>query len=628
MLTTESAKLTGTPGASGWAQVHEFTPDDPQKLAARGHLFAVVATARVENASAPIDTISTGRELIARLHEEYFGNLEAKPFNALTNAIEKTTKEFGETWGNIEIVASAIVEGVVYSVASGGGRVIICRGGALGTILGGSEMVTSASGFPQAGDTLLMASKIFFENISQGVIKAALTSENPQSAIDSFAPTVHGTGDLGSLGAVVIRFAEKEVFVSNPAQVPEVKPNLMRFESFDLKNKVLGLAKALVNLIPRKNVYVKTAIEEDAVSQNKKLTFSVALILLIILAVSIGFGVRQKRVNDVRNKYQGILRQAQDQVDQAISLASVSPDRSRELFYDSEQKLSQIESLKVTDPKIDALKKKIDDSRAAILGEYLAEPSLFLDLSLLSSGFNGDTLVSSGGQVYVLDKQSKRLVSVAVDTKKSKVVAGPTQIDEAFDLASYEDRSFILMSDGIYEVGIGKSKVVDKSWSGEALIKAFAGNLYVLDKSGNAVYRYQGQGNIFGEKANWLATGTNVNFSDARAWVIDGSVYVLYPDSKISKFSLGSPQNFTVAGVIPEIGKIEAIYADADNQGVYLLDRAGKRIVVTDKKGKYVAQYISDQIAPASNLVVSEADKKIILLTGDKLFSIDIKHLQ
>jgi len=48
MLTISSAKLTGTPGVTGWTQVHEFAPDDPEKLKARGKLFAVVATKRVE----------------------------------------------------------------------------------------------------------------------------------------------------------------------------------------------------------------------------------------------------------------------------------------------------------------------------------------------------------------------------------------------------------------------------------------------------------------------------------------------------------------------------------------------------------------------------------------------------
>jgi ABC-type uncharacterized transport system permease subunit len=108
---------------------------------------------------------------------------------------------------------------------------------------------------------------------------------------------------------------------------------------------------------------------------------------------------------------------------------------------------------------------------------------------------------------------------------------------------------------------------------------------------------------------------------------MDGAVYVLYPNAKMLKYSLGSPQNFSISGVVPGIGNIDAIYADPDNQYIYLLDKAGKRVVVVDKKGNYKAQYTDDQIAGAKSLVASEAQKEIILLTGDKLLSIEIKHL-
>ena len=107
MLDVTSAKLTAAPGQSGWVQVHEFTPAEPEKLEARGHLWAVVATKKVEEAS--IDTISAGREIISRLHEEYFGDLTAKPFNALRSATDKVLTEFKESWGGVEISACALV---------------------------------------------------------------------------------------------------------------------------------------------------------------------------------------------------------------------------------------------------------------------------------------------------------------------------------------------------------------------------------------------------------------------------------------------------------------------------------------------------------------------------------------
>lgn len=621
-----SAKLTGLPGESGWAQVHEFTPDEPEKLSKRGHLFAVVATKRVEGG---VDTIESGRELISRLHEEYYGDLTTKPFNALTAAIEKIIAEFRESWGDVEIAACAIIGDVAFSSAGGGAGVVICRDGALATILDSKASgVVSASGFPKKGDVMMLGTESFFKNISPGVIKAGLQSPDPESAAEVFAPSVHGVADSGNLAAVIVKFGE-EIAEAPVVAEPEIQfaPAAPSKTFGGIKNAFGGFVSSFLKKLPERKIYVHEPMNDEVTSQSKKLTFTVAIALLLILVISIGFGIRQKRVNDAKSKYQAILVDAENNANQAISLASVSPDKSRELFAQSMQELDQITALKVSDPRVDALRQKIDDSKAAILGEYEASPELFLDLSLLSSGFKGDALAVSAGNIYILDKNGKRIVSVVISTKKSKVVAGPGVINAAFDLAAYEDRVFVLGSDGIYEIGSTENKVVAKTWSGDAFIKAFAGNLYVLDKTGNGIYRYVGSGNTFGDKQGWLSASTKADFSGAVSWAIDGSVYVLYPNSRVLKYSLGSPQAFKLSGVIPEIGSINAIYADTDNQFVYVLDKAGKRVVVIDKKGQYKAQYTADSIGNAVNLVVSEADKKIILLTGDKLYSIDMKNL-
>ena len=333
----------------------------------------------------------------------------------------------------------------------------------------------------------------------------------------------------------------------------------------------------LKKFVPDRKIVVKNEVGFEENSKSKKTTFSVGIILLTILMVSVGFGVRQK---GVKQKQEEVARQEQE----------ASARETAGLFETSSE--------------------------------------LFLDLTLLSSGFKGDMVSTSGGNLYILDKNSKKIVSIEIANKKSGVVAGQGKLSEATDLASYEDRVFVLDSQGVKEIEEDVKTAVEKDWEGEALIQSFAGNLYVLDKSGNAIYRYAGSGDTFGDKQNWLSVDTKVDFSNSRQWVIDGSVYVLRPNSRIFNFSLGSAQNFSVKGVIPEIGTIDAIFADADNQYLYLLDRSGKRVVVVDKKGVYKSQYSDDQIGGANNLIVSEADKKIILLTGDKLYSIDIKHLQ
>lgn len=620
MLRITSAKVTASPGSSGWVQIHGFSPSDAEKAKTRGSLFVIVAS---PNGKEGVEAISFEREVVGQLSEEYYNVSREKAFDALKNATQKVITEFGSD-SEIEIAACAFVEGVVYSSAFGGSKILIKRDGALASILDSGNEVITASGFPKEEDMIVVGTKAFFEKINLESLKSSLVSSSPELAVEELTPLVYGGNEIGRAGAIIIKFEEAPSLNGNVQAAP---PIVLERERVKLGEKFSGFLKRFNNAFPKKSIYIKPGIQDEATSQSRKLTLSVGVILLAILAVSVIFGIRQKRVNSLKAEYQGLLAQATSELDQAIGFANINPEESRRLLLASEQKLSEIQALKVKDSKIDELSKKIEDSRAAVLGEYGLGPELFLDLGLLSSGFNGDQVSASGGNIYVLDKNGARVVSIAIDTKKSKVVAGPTVIENPQDLASYEDSVFILFSDGIYLTGSTKSKVIEKTWGGDALIHAFAGNLYVLDKSGNQIYRYQGQsGGTFGSQQNWLSSSTRADFSNAISWGMDGAIYVLYPNSRVLKYSLGSPQNFSVSGVSPEIGSIDALYADPDNQYIYLLDKAGKRVVVVDKNGKYKAQYVNDQIAGVKSLVVSEGAKKIILLTGEKLLSIELKN--
>ena len=64
-LNLSSAKLVGNPNDSGWAQVHDFKPEEPEKLLKRGHLVAVVKTGKFAEG---VEVVTSGREILSRLH--------------------------------------------------------------------------------------------------------------------------------------------------------------------------------------------------------------------------------------------------------------------------------------------------------------------------------------------------------------------------------------------------------------------------------------------------------------------------------------------------------------------------------------------------------------------------------
>lgn len=628
MLRITSAKVTVSPGASGWVQVHGFSPSENDAHKLRGQLFVIIA---MKNGKEGVEAITFEREIAVQIREAYYNGSSEKPFDALKTAVQKVVENFNAKESGLEIGCCVYSENVVYSAAFGGVKTQIVRGGSVASILESGNEVITASGFPKNRDVIVVGTKEFFEKVGGEDLKRSSSETNLDAVVESLTPLIYEGEKKPTTGAMIISF-EEESTVSLPQEVPintPIPPNPVEYSQapkIDIKDKALTFLRKISSKLPKRNIYIKQGMQDEAVSQGRKMTLSVGIILLIILAVSVGFGIGQKKKNELKHQYQGLLIEAQNEIDQAISLASVNPEESRSMFLNSESKLAQIEALKVKDPKVTELAQKISDSRAAVLGEYVVTPELFLDLSLLSSGFKGDAVAYSGGLIYVLDKNGSRVVTIEMSNKKSKVVAGPSVIENPIDLAAYEDTVFLLLNDGIYEVDSTKVKVIDKTWGGEALIHSFAGNLYVLDKSGGQIYRYAGEsGSNFGTQQNWLSSSTKADFSNALEWGMNGSIYVLYPNSKILKYSLGSPQNFYLSGVSPEIGNVDAINADPDNENVYLLDKAGKRVVVIDKNGKYKAQYLGDQIANATKIVASESEKKIILLTGEKLLSIELK---
>lgn len=297
-----SSKLTGTPDTSGWSQVHEFTPQEDEKIKSRGHLIAVLATAKNEEGT---NDIVVGRECLTRLHEEYYGNLEKGAFNALKDAVQKVTGEFEESLGPLEIAAGAFLGDVTYTAAINGAQVAIYRNGMFAKIIesrGGDAI--SASGYPQTDDLLILGTKNFFSEIAAGSIRAALERGNPESAIELLAPLAHSSNLSGRIGAAVVKFTDEKglaidnVFEEKTDDHPQVEVETKRDNKLTLALK--SVPGRLIKFLPAKKVYVKFPKNEEGYKSNKKVTFSVGLILLILLLVSIGFGIKQKNSKIIR----------------------------------------------------------------------------------------------------------------------------------------------------------------------------------------------------------------------------------------------------------------------------------------------------------------------------------------
>jgi hypothetical protein len=371
-------------------------------------------------------------------------------------------------------------------------------------------------------------------------------------------------------------------------------------------------------------LFIKNNSNNEATPQARKTTLTVGVVLLILLLVSVFFGVRQKRLNEFQAKSKVLLTQALSDYESSINSISIDKAKSRELFISSKEIVFKLEKDGFKSDDLNKLIEKITSQEGEILGEIKATVNEFLDLSLQTSGFNGDEIASSGEEIFVIDKKNKNIIQVGIKTKNATIVAGSDEVGDTTQIGAYEERLFLLKNDGIYEVNNTSKKVLEKDWS-DVLFYLYAGNIYLIDKTNNTILRYAGSLNSFSAKSDWLAPGIEVDFSKVKDVTIDGAIWLISSSGKVAKFILGSPQAISLKGLIGQLDNPTAIYTNENLKMVYILEKDKGRIVVLEKNGDFKVQYTSEDIKNAKDLVVSETEGKIILLTGSKLMFIELK---
>jgi len=613
-------KIVSSPDNSGWGQVHDFLPDVPEKQEKRGRLTAIISTSE----SIQSDQIPMGREILTRLHEEYFGNMEATAFHALKDSVQKVYDEFKKDFANFELSAVSCVGNALNAASVGGPQVQLLREGMLAQILvSKKDAVVSASGFPKAKDKLIISTSGFSKIFPEGVLKGIIEGKDPEVIKETIAATIHNQDESGNMVFCMLSFNEGEgnnLFVSDDL---ESKPK----KSFSFPVKLGGKVNPLSTIKEKllgKGLYIRPTFKSLETEQSKKTTLSVGIILFILLLITIVFGIRQKKINEYKDNYMADLESAKSKYEEAITLSGVSGERSRELLYQSKQIIDELEAKEIEDPALTELKKQVVSATEGILKEYKKDSELFINLTLLTSGFDTKEIYSDGERIIALDKSQEKTIGVDIESKKASIVSGPNDLKNIKSIAPYSDFTYALGEDGIYEIEGEPQRVIDKDYSSISIISAFAGNIYLIDRGDSKIYRFSGLEGKFGSKSEWLGEGVDLNLADTRNVVIDGNIWMSFEDGNTIRLLQGVVNTFSKETITPELSFVDYVFTTEESENVYFLDKKEKRIVVFDKEGKFVAQYKNDDFSDTNSFCVSEKERKVIYPKGGELLTFSI----
>jgi len=388
------------------------------------------------------------------------------------------------------------------------------------------------------------------------------------------------------------------------------------------RQKIANFIDKLLSKIPEPKITISK--END---RAKKASL-VGFVLLLMLGVSIYFGLQRRADIIRRSEYEPKLAAAEHDLKESLELAMISRSRSRELILRASSLTKELLAAGIKDQRLDNLAAEISKHLGKIAGIYEMTPGVFFDLTIIVPAFEGSDMALSGNELRVLDSKQKRLVGIGLPGKATRVIAGPNYLPDALRTVAYENRSFVLSSDGVREVTKEVELVIKSEWNPEnVLLEAYAGNLYVLDRSANQIWRYQGVVGGFLEKKAWLGEGFKKDTSDAFAWAIDGAIWTVNKRGGFKVYSLGAPQAFSVRGSPSPFNNIEDIYVKEKSNLLYVLDSGSKRVSVIRKNGDYVAEYIASELASANKIAVDEGNRLLLFLANGKLYFFDLKHL-
>ncbi len=636
------AKIVGTSTERAWSQVHTFFPPEKEKKSQRGDLLAVLALSGLGEGT---EAVAAGREIIARIHEEYFGNLKGGALSRLKRAVEKVAAE-AEPPAKIEIGAAAVLGKVLYLASIGGCRIILRREGKLGTLLTGSDESETASGYLKEGDLFLLGTPGFFNLVDGGVLRAALEADSPQEAEENLAAVVHGRGVDGGEAALIVKVEKlgtkestesKEEEKPAPAPAPPLDQSLLEKIKRLTRLNLAALSVRLTLSLKKIIVFLRSRLGKRAIyltkekpQRQQKTIFTVAAVLFFLLGISVVLGMSQRSRLASQKETGSLLDQAQQKVAEGQALLDLNPSRSRQLFLEAKELTDKIEEKGEKGAQFVDFKQELEKLLASVLREHEVEATVFLDLTLIKEGSAGDKMAASEDQMVILDKRGASVYGVGISQKTSQILAGGKLFEGVSQIAAFGKKVFALTPEGIIgaDVESGEQTLVvkaDEEWGEIIDLVGYGSNLYLLDSEGT-IWKYPATEGGLGARQTWLKGETRPDFSNSVSMAIDGSIWILTAEGQLMKFTQGRLDAFGIAGLDKPLSKPIAVYTDDDQERLYLLDQGNLRVVVLGKSGEYDSTYLWPGISGVSDMVVSEADKKILLLSDSKIYEIELEE--
>ncbi|MFA6485813.1 MAG: hypothetical protein WCT40_00375 [Candidatus Magasanikbacteria bacterium] len=298
----------------------------------------------------------------------------------------------------------------------------------------------------------------------------------------------------------------------------------------------------------------------------------------------------------------------------------------------------QLEKLKCSDKDnivdCNTMHKALDDIATRLRKIITVTPQILFDWNEASGKTNFEGLAKVGTKIIAYSHNTSTLFVYDALTKESKTVPGILPgIDGFRAAATPKENDYILFVFNKNQLAFFDPKEFSLRTATDAFadlnsdikgIVIYNRRLYSLDPANNTIYRHDSVKGGFARGNNWLKD-KSVDIKNGNSITIDGDLFVQKADGTIVKFNAGAMAQFFIQGIDPPLTNGNKIWTYTDLNYLYVLDTAGKRLIVLSKDGRLKNQLMAPELDNPSDTVIDEANGRAYILNNNKLYQINLK---
>lgn len=349
------SKIAATPTPTAWSQAYSA-----------GKLFTVLSLKKAaeEEDSEENSLKAIGKTVLDALETEFF-SLEEKNLESVKAAIETAVKSVPEAI-ELSFVTTVLSGNILYSYISGKGKIFIKRADKFGFVmqsLEDSRNISSASGFLQNSDLIILATEGFSSTVSKDQLVSSLDSLVPSEIAENLAPSIHESEEAGA-AAIILSYkedaaavTEKEMEDSDAAIVENIQKEDKQYSDY-----LQGNTKRTNFLAPLVSIFAsigKIIPKSSGVSHSKKIYLTIAVLILIVLIASVLLGIKKQNDAKIKAAFEAVYPVAQKKYEEGKSLKDLNKsfsldsftaaktllEENKDTFSDNSEEDKQIESL-------------------------------------------------------------------------------------------------------------------------------------------------------------------------------------------------------------------------------------------------------------------------------------------